>query len=144
MDLRNVSGRALCVKGCGFYGSEETKNMCSTCYNHFLKTQLIDETLKALESLSLADTKLPSNPSSVFSISDTKLLSSNPFFGFFFRYSNVRTTFRLEKVKCFMVRFGFSLFEIDWQMQQMQQEGWVDRVQVPLWGHILREAPVRD
>ncbi|KAI9161067.1 hypothetical protein LWI28_014116 [Acer negundo] len=88
MDIRNVSGRALCVKGCGFYCSEETKNKCSTCYNHFLKTQhLIDETLKALESLSLADT----NPSSVFSVSDTvmvalenlsladtKLLPSNP------------------------------------------------------------------
>ncbi|KAK3220914.1 hypothetical protein Dsin_014884 [Dipteronia sinensis] len=76
MDLRNISGRALCVKGCGFYGSEETKNMCSTCYNHFLKTQhLIDETLKALESLSLADTKLPSNPSSDFSISDTVMVA---------------------------------------------------------------------
>ncbi|KAK0595763.1 hypothetical protein LWI29_009771 [Acer saccharum] len=76
MDIRNVSGRALCVKGCGFYGLKETKNMCSTCYNHFLKTQhLIDETLKAFESLSLADTKLPSNPSSVFSISDTVMVA---------------------------------------------------------------------
>ncbi|KAK1579065.1 hypothetical protein Q3G72_035280 [Acer saccharum] len=74
MDLSNVNRRALCVNGCGFYGSEETKYMCSTCYNHFLKTRLIDETLKALESLSLADTK-PSNPSSVSSISDTVMVA---------------------------------------------------------------------
>ncbi|KAK2653646.1 hypothetical protein Ddye_013504 [Dipteronia dyeriana] len=57
-----ASGRGLCVKGCGFYGSEETKNMCSKCYNHFLKTQIIDKTVKELESLSLAHTK-PPNPS---------------------------------------------------------------------------------
>ncbi|KAH7557508.1 hypothetical protein ACOSP7_027288 [Xanthoceras sorbifolium] len=63
MDLSsNVTRRPLCVNGCGFYGSEETKNMCSQCYNHFLKTQLIDKTTKTLNRLSLLDTK-PSNPS---------------------------------------------------------------------------------
>ncbi|KAK3220912.1 hypothetical protein Dsin_014882 [Dipteronia sinensis] len=44
MDSRTTSnatsGRGLCVKGCGFYGSEETKNMCSKCNNHYLKTQI--------------------------------------------------------------------------------------------------------
>ncbi|KAH7557507.1 hypothetical protein JRO89_XS11G0167500 [Xanthoceras sorbifolium] len=63
MDLSsNVTRRPLCVKGCGFYGSEETKNMCSSCYNHFLKTQLlIDKTTIALDRLSLSNPK-PSNP----------------------------------------------------------------------------------
>ncbi|KAL5744416.1 hypothetical protein ACOSQ2_027532 [Xanthoceras sorbifolium] len=63
MDLSsNLTRRPLCVNGCGFYGSEETKNMCSNCYNHFLKSQLLDKTTKALDRLSRLDTK-PSNPS---------------------------------------------------------------------------------
>ncbi|KAL5744412.1 hypothetical protein ACOSQ2_027528 [Xanthoceras sorbifolium] len=64
MDLSssNVTRRPLCVNGCGFYGSEETKNMCSNCYNHFLKTQLIDKITNELDRLSLSDPK-PSNVS---------------------------------------------------------------------------------
>ncbi|KAK0597673.1 hypothetical protein LWI29_027448 [Acer saccharum] len=54
----NASGRGLCIKGCGFYSSEETKNMCSKCYNHFLKTQIIKE----LERSPFVHTK-PPNPS---------------------------------------------------------------------------------
>ncbi|TXG70776.1 hypothetical protein EZV62_005711 [Acer yangbiense] len=69
-----ASDRVLCVKGCGFYGSEETKNMCSKCYNHFLKTQIIDKTAKKLEGLSLAHTK-PPNPS--LSSSDHTLLEQD-------------------------------------------------------------------
>ncbi|KAK1578512.1 hypothetical protein Q3G72_030821 [Acer saccharum] len=71
----NASVRGLCVEGCGFYGSEETRNMCSKCYNHFLKTQIIDRsTAKELESLSFAHTK-PPNPS--LSSSDHTLFDQN-------------------------------------------------------------------
>ncbi|KAI9161236.1 hypothetical protein LWI28_015651 [Acer negundo] len=56
--INNASGRGLCVNGCGFYGSEETTNMCSKCYNHFLKTQIIKE----LERSPFVHTK-PLNPS---------------------------------------------------------------------------------
>ncbi|KAK2653643.1 hypothetical protein Ddye_013499 [Dipteronia dyeriana] len=70
----NASGRRLCVKGCGFYGSDETKNMCSKCYNHFLKTQIIHATTKGLESSSFVHTK-PPNPS--LSLSDHTLFQQD-------------------------------------------------------------------
>ncbi|WCJ36532.1 Zinc finger A20 and AN1 domain-containing stress-associated protein 1 [Euphorbia peplus] len=40
----------LCVKGCGFYGSSENRNMCSKCYKDYLKQELISisETLKSV------------------------------------------------------------------------------------------------
>ncbi|KAJ4842710.1 hypothetical protein Tsubulata_017889 [Turnera subulata] len=31
----------LCARGCGFYGSTETRSMCSKCYNDYLKQELI-------------------------------------------------------------------------------------------------------
>ncbi|XP_044467331.1 zinc finger A20 and AN1 domain-containing stress-associated protein 7-like [Mangifera indica] len=40
MDL-NKAIAPLCVKGCGFYGSQENKNMCSKCYKEYLKSEFI-------------------------------------------------------------------------------------------------------
>ncbi|GMN40890.1 hypothetical protein TIFTF001_010111 [Ficus carica] len=31
----------LCASGCGFFGTAENRNMCSKCYNDFLKQEII-------------------------------------------------------------------------------------------------------
>ena len=39
--LKNME-RPLCAKGCGFYGSVETQNLCSNCYKDFQKEELVN------------------------------------------------------------------------------------------------------
>ncbi|XP_010440512.1 PREDICTED: putative zinc finger A20 and AN1 domain-containing stress-associated protein 8 [Camelina sativa] len=38
---------SLCIRGCGFFSSSQTKNLCSKCYNDFLK----DESARYLATL---------------------------------------------------------------------------------------------
>ncbi|XP_065870001.1 zinc finger A20 and AN1 domain-containing stress-associated protein 1-like [Euphorbia lathyris] len=41
MDSGNSSTTEfLCVKGCGFYGASENRNMCSKCYLDFIKNDM--------------------------------------------------------------------------------------------------------
>lgn len=47
MDRNNVT---MCIKGCGFYGSKENKNMCSKCYDDYLKAELIAKSSKLLDA----------------------------------------------------------------------------------------------
>ncbi|XP_060959437.1 zinc finger A20 and AN1 domain-containing stress-associated protein 1-like [Cannabis sativa] len=35
----------LCVKGCGFYGRVENRNMCSKCYKDFIMEEIICKSL---------------------------------------------------------------------------------------------------
>lgn len=37
---------SLCIRGCGFFSTSQTKNLCSKCYNDFLK----DESARYLAS----------------------------------------------------------------------------------------------
>ncbi|AEE83396.1 A20/AN1-like zinc finger family protein [Arabidopsis thaliana] len=30
---------SLCIRGCGFFSTSQTKNLCSKCYNDFLKDE---------------------------------------------------------------------------------------------------------
>ncbi|KAL5570042.1 hypothetical protein UlMin_026617 [Ulmus minor] len=34
---------SLCVEGCGFYGITENRNMCSKCYQNFLKQEMFSK-----------------------------------------------------------------------------------------------------
>ncbi|EOA15685.1 hypothetical protein CARUB_v10006394mg [Capsella rubella] len=38
---------SLCIRGCGFFSTSQTKNLCSKCYNDFLK----DESARYLATL---------------------------------------------------------------------------------------------
>ncbi|XP_058742549.1 putative zinc finger A20 and AN1 domain-containing stress-associated protein 8 [Vicia villosa] len=52
---------SLCVNGCGFYGSSSNKNLCSKCYNDYLKENIKksnDETF-VFESTSSSSSMTP-------------------------------------------------------------------------------------
>lgn len=51
----------LCENGCGFYGSVKTKNLCSKCYNDYLKQSLVSE----FEDKLKVYTSTPPNPTCV-------------------------------------------------------------------------------
>ncbi|KAF8046975.1 hypothetical protein N665_3284s0005 [Sinapis alba] len=38
---------SLCINGCGFFSTPQTKNLCSKCYNNFLK----DESARYLDTI---------------------------------------------------------------------------------------------
>ncbi|CAN8275282.1 unnamed protein product [Cochlearia groenlandica] len=40
---------SLCINGCGFFSTAQTKNLCSKCYNKFL----VEESAKYLATLSI-------------------------------------------------------------------------------------------
>lgn len=50
----------LCVKGCGFYGCQENKNMCSKCYKEFLKAEITKDEPK---TVNMDKNLLPNMPS---------------------------------------------------------------------------------
>ncbi|CAH8338653.1 unnamed protein product [Eruca vesicaria subsp. sativa] len=44
---------SLCMNGCGFFSTPQTKNLCSKCYNNFLK----DESARYLDTIREAGEK---------------------------------------------------------------------------------------
>ncbi|VDK31700.1 unnamed protein product [Taenia asiatica] len=55
-----TAGKNLCKRGCGFYGSVQFNNMCSKCYQEFLKSEKSTQTSK---NMSAAYPPLPPNQS---------------------------------------------------------------------------------
>ncbi|XP_050387505.1 zinc finger A20 and AN1 domain-containing stress-associated protein 9-like [Argentina anserina] len=68
----------LCVKGCGFFGHWETRNMCSTCHKGCVKEEELLAKLTAPPAAVVSVEKTPDVAVSVSDSSSTTLTSDQP------------------------------------------------------------------
>lgn len=86
MDSRKSIDPQHCANGCGFYGSTEYRNLCSSCYREEIKKA----SMEIEEPLNQKSSPPPSNatsrffnsaPRSAFSFHSNNISGSNSFFG---------------------------------------------------------------